>query len=89
LNVSDKVKAVVAHRDFNTRNILVRADLSCVLCDLGFAMKLAGTRLYRGQDEEQVSLIDVCIEIIRSWMILGWSSHGQGVWSGIVHVVPD
>ncbi|XP_064643869.1 bone morphogenetic protein receptor type-2-like isoform X2 [Lineus longissimus] len=55
----DNVKPVVAHRDFNTRNILIRADLSCVICDLGFAMKLAGTRLYRGQDEEQVSLIDV------------------------------
>ncbi|XP_065169109.1 LOW QUALITY PROTEIN: activin receptor type-2A [Atheta coriaria] len=35
---SDIGKACIAHRDLNTRNILVRADLSCCICDLGLAV---------------------------------------------------
>lgn len=35
---SDIGKPCIAHRDINTRNILVRADLSCCICDLGLAV---------------------------------------------------
>ena len=59
---ADKVKPSIAHRDFNTRNILVKADLTCCICDLGFAMKIQGSKFYRnGQEEnaEQSSLTDV------------------------------
>lgn len=35
---SDLGKPCIAHRDINTRNILVRADLSCCICDLGLAV---------------------------------------------------
>lgn len=35
---SDLEKPCIAHRDLNSRNILVRADLSCVICDLGLAV---------------------------------------------------
>ncbi|KAK9873236.1 hypothetical protein WA026_021728 [Henosepilachna vigintioctopunctata] len=35
---SDLGKPCIAHRDVNTRNILVRADLSCCICDLGLAV---------------------------------------------------
>ncbi|KAG5894784.1 hypothetical protein JTB14_005220 [Gonioctena quinquepunctata] len=35
---SDLGKPSVVHRDINTRNILVRADLSCCVCDLGLAV---------------------------------------------------
>lgn len=35
---SDLGKLCIAHRDINTRNILVRSDLSCVICDLGLAV---------------------------------------------------
>ncbi|KAB0803279.1 hypothetical protein PPYR_00249 [Photinus pyralis] len=35
---SDLGKPCIAHRDINTRNVLVRADLSCCICDLGLAV---------------------------------------------------
>lgn len=35
---SDLGKPCIAHRDLNTRNILVKADLSCCICDLGLAV---------------------------------------------------
>lgn len=34
----DLGKPCIAHRDINTRNILVRVDLSCCICDLGLAV---------------------------------------------------
>lgn len=35
---SDLGKPCIAHRDINSRNILVRPDLSCCICDLGLAV---------------------------------------------------
>lgn len=35
---SDQDKFCIAHRDINSRNILVRPDLSCCICDLGLAV---------------------------------------------------
>nr|CAI5849830.1 unnamed protein product [Callosobruchus analis] len=35
---SDLGKPCITHRDINTRNILVRADLTCCICDLGLAV---------------------------------------------------
>lgn len=40
---SDLGKPCIAHRDINTRNILVRTDLSCCICDLGLAVTPRGT----------------------------------------------
>ncbi|KAL3285541.1 hypothetical protein HHI36_000072 [Cryptolaemus montrouzieri] len=40
---SDLGKPCIAHRDVNTRNILVRPDLSCCICDLGLAVIPRGT----------------------------------------------
>lgn len=60
--VADKTKVAVAHRDLNTRNILVKEDLSCVICDFGFAMKIAGAMFIRNgveENAENASLIDV------------------------------
>jgi len=62
--VSDKIKPCVSHRDLNTRNILVKADLSCCICDLGFAMKLVGSKYYQNGEElnaETKSINDVSI----------------------------
>lgn len=41
---ADIVKMCICHRDLNSRNILVKPDLSCCLCDFGFAMKVNGSR---------------------------------------------
>lgn len=46
----DVVKMCICHRDINSKNILVKADLSCCICDFGFAMKLNGSRYdYQGE----------------------------------------
>ncbi|GAB0090276.1 Serine/threonine-protein kinase receptor [Sergentomyia squamirostris] len=46
----DILKPCICHRDLNSRNILVKADLTCCLCDFGFAMKTFGPRYeYRGE----------------------------------------
>lgn len=37
-------KPCICHRDLNTRNILVKADLSCCISDFGFALKAYGPR---------------------------------------------
>jgi len=52
------VKPTVVHRDVNSRNILVKADLSLCLCDFGFAMKIATSCLAQSNDEHS-SLADV------------------------------
>lgn len=40
----DMRKPAICHRDLNSRNVLVKADLTCIICDFGFAMKTYGPR---------------------------------------------
>lgn len=40
----DLRKPCICHRDLNSRNVLVKADLTCVIADFGFAMKTFGPR---------------------------------------------
>jgi bone morphogenetic protein receptor type-2 len=66
-NSSDQSKPAIAHRDVNSRNVLVKADLTCCLVDFGFAMRIDGCHIYRnGQEEnaEQTSLSDVCLRFL-------------------------
>lgn len=58
----DSFKPTVAHRDINSRNVLVKPDLSVVIADLGFCMTTMGSKLiHKGHTEnaEQTSLTDV------------------------------
>ena len=57
--VSDKIKPAIAHRDINSRNILVQPDLTCVICDYGFAMKL--DRHHSEELGDQPTLSDVSV----------------------------
>lgn len=60
--ISEKVKPTVAHRDFNSRNILIKPDLSCCICDFGLAMKILTPRLSDSNSvdhDEHLSLADV------------------------------
>jgi serine/threonine protein kinase len=50
--LAEKMKPCVTHRDLNSRNILVKADLSCCLCDLGFAMKISGSKYFHNGEEQ-------------------------------------
>lgn len=46
----DQVKPCICHRDFNTRNILVKADFTCCVADFGFALKTFGSKYeYKGE----------------------------------------
>ncbi|XP_078580796.1 uncharacterized protein LOC144864510 isoform X2 [Branchiostoma floridae x Branchiostoma japonicum] len=61
---SDFVKAgeskpAVAHRDLTSRNILVKADGSCALSDLGFAMRLTGNRICNPGQEDTAHITEV------------------------------
>lgn len=47
---ADMIKMCICHRDINSRNILVKADLSCCICDFGFGTKVNCSR-YEFQGE--------------------------------------
>ncbi|KAH9492437.1 hypothetical protein Btru_051109 [Bulinus truncatus] len=52
----------MAHRDVNTRNILVKPDLSCVIADFGFTVGMMGSKIIKNgvaENAEQASLADV------------------------------
>ncbi|XP_070693681.1 bone morphogenetic protein receptor type-2-like [Pempheris klunzingeri] len=55
----DQYKPAVAHRDVTSRNVLVRADLSCVLADFGLSMRLTGSRPCRPGDDDTVAISEV------------------------------
>lgn len=48
----DKFKPCIAHRDMNSRNILVKADGSCCICDLGLAVQISGSKYYSNGEEQ-------------------------------------
>ncbi|XP_067130626.1 bone morphogenetic protein receptor type-2-like [Centruroides vittatus] len=58
----DKLKMCVAHRDLTSRNVLVKSDGSCMLCDFGFGIRVSGSKYYQNgekQTAETSSLADV------------------------------
>lgn len=55
----DLYKPAVSHRDLNSRNILVKADGTCVIIDFGLSMKLTGTRPARHGEEENAAISEV------------------------------
>ncbi|RWS08423.1 bone morphogenetic protein receptor type-2-like protein, partial [Dinothrombium tinctorium] len=58
----DKRKPCIAHRDLSSRNILVKEDKSCIICDFGFSMQIAGSKCFVNgveQNAETSSLCDV------------------------------
>ncbi|XP_052265235.1 bone morphogenetic protein receptor type-2-like isoform X2 [Dreissena polymorpha] len=58
----DIFKPTVGHRDLNSRNVLVRQDLSCVIADLGFCTSAKGSNVIlkgRVENAEQTSLTDI------------------------------
>ncbi|XP_042350354.1 bone morphogenetic protein receptor type-2-like [Plectropomus leopardus] len=59
LCLSDQYKPAVAHRDVTSRNVLVRADLSCVLADFGLSMRLTGSRPCRPGDDDTMAISEV------------------------------
>lgn len=67
MRLGELEKPCVCHRDLNTRNILVKADLSCCISDFGFALKMYGSRYeFKGEiaSAETKSVNEVCLMII-------------------------
>ncbi|XP_008295989.1 bone morphogenetic protein receptor type-2-like, partial [Stegastes partitus] len=56
---ADQYKPAVAHRDLSSRNVLVRADLSCVLADFGLSMRLTGSRACCHGDDDTMTISEV------------------------------
>ncbi|XP_011505066.1 PREDICTED: uncharacterized protein LOC105367910 [Ceratosolen solmsi marchali] len=48
----DKFKPCIAHRDMNSRNILIKADGSCCICDLGLAVQISGSKYFSNGEEQ-------------------------------------
>ncbi|XP_037120927.1 bone morphogenetic protein receptor type-2 [Syngnathus acus] len=55
----DMYKPAVSHRDLNSRNILVKADGTCVIIDFGLSMKLTGNRPTRHGEEDNAAISEV------------------------------
>lgn len=58
----DITKPCISHRDFNTRNLLLTENMSCVVSDLGFAIHTQGAKYYVNGEEQHAetsSLTDV------------------------------
>uniref|UniRef100_A0A0B7B5C8 receptor protein serine/threonine kinase n=1 Tax=Arion vulgaris TaxID=1028688 RepID=A0A0B7B5C8_9EUPU len=58
----DLFKPAVAHRDLNTRNILLKPDLTCLIADLGFSVGMIGSKIIKNgipENAEQATLADV------------------------------
>ncbi|XP_072243207.1 bone morphogenetic protein receptor type-2-like isoform X1 [Leuresthes tenuis] len=55
----DLYKPAVSHRDLNSRNILVKADGTCVIIDFGLSMKLTGNRPARHGEDENAAISEV------------------------------
>lgn len=58
----DVYKPAVSHRDLNSRNVLVKADGTCVIIDFGLSMKLTGNRPARHGEEENTAISEVSVQ---------------------------
>lgn len=52
----DKFKPCIAHRDINSRNILIKVDGSCCICDLGLAVQISGSKYYSNGEEQHAEI---------------------------------
>lgn len=60
-------KNAIVHRDINSRNILVRSNMTCAIADMGFSLKIKGSKVIKNGVEEHAedgSLRDVSFQDI-------------------------
>ncbi|XP_068974864.1 bone morphogenetic protein receptor type-2 isoform X2 [Bombus flavifrons] len=56
IHKSDKFKPCIAHRDINSRNILIKADGTCCICDLGLAVQISGSKYYSNGEAQHAEI---------------------------------
>lgn len=54
--ITDKSKPCIAHRDINSRNILIKADGTCCICDLGLAVQISGSKYYSNGEAQHAEI---------------------------------
>ncbi|RVE58530.1 hypothetical protein OJAV_G00210130 [Oryzias javanicus] len=59
LHRGEQYKPAVAHRDLTSRNVLVRADLSCVLAGFGASVELTSTKPRHPEDDDSMAVREV------------------------------
>ncbi|XP_047350079.1 bone morphogenetic protein receptor type-2 isoform X1 [Vespa velutina] len=52
----DKFKPCIAHRDINSRNILIKTDGNCCICDLGLTVQISGSKYYSNGEEQHAEI---------------------------------
>ncbi|XP_014225253.1 uncharacterized protein LOC106651326 isoform X1 [Trichogramma pretiosum] len=68
--VGDKIKPAIVHRDLNPRNILIKGDGSCCICNLGHALRVAGSKVYQTGETQPKMVTDLCpIDAEGHWSI--------------------
>ena len=72
INSNNGKKPAIAHRDVKSRNILVKTDLTCCICDLGLCIKFPpGTSLTTAQGQVS-SILYTPIPVLVYSASLGW-----------------
>ncbi|XP_047350082.1 bone morphogenetic protein receptor type-2 isoform X3 [Vespa velutina] len=56
LSYYDKFKPCIAHRDINSRNILIKTDGNCCICDLGLTVQISGSKYYSNGEEQHAEI---------------------------------
>ncbi|XP_071861347.1 kinase protein wishful thinking isoform X2 [Bombus fervidus] len=56
IHKSDKFKPCIAHRDINSRNILIKPDGTCCICDLGLAVQISGSKYYSNGEAQHAEI---------------------------------
>ncbi|XP_017889163.1 bone morphogenetic protein receptor type-2 isoform X2 [Ceratina calcarata] len=56
IHKGDKFKPCIAHRDINSRNILIKGDGTCCICDLGLAVQISGSKYYANGEDQHAEI---------------------------------
>ncbi|MEQ2194370.1 hypothetical protein XENOCAPTIV_028131, partial [Xenoophorus captivus] len=58
----DLYKPAISHRDLNSRNVIVKADGTCVIIDFGLSIRLTGNRPPRHGEEENAAISEMAFQ---------------------------
>lgn len=82
MNIGGLSKPCICHRDLNSRNILVKSDLTCCISDFGFALKTFGSRYeWKGEitlaERKSMNEVNLCAYPLWKCIRFKFSNHFQ------------